>query len=86
MVGADCHMPLLHRSKSYIWIEERNQRINEFYFGYMINPNLFNNRAFKDQVKLCFKHTFGPDTISHINKILQKKIMHKMMNILTICQ
>ena len=74
MVGADCHMPLLHMSKSYIWLEETNQRINEFSIGYMMNPILYKNRDFKDQVKVCFKHTFGPDTTSHINKILQKKI------------
>ena len=55
MLVANCHMPLLHMSKSYIWIEEINQRINEFSFGYMRNPNLFKNRAFKEQVKVCFK-------------------------------
>ena len=38
-----------------------------------MNPTLYKNRAFKEQVKVCFKHKFGPDTTSHINKILQKK-------------
>ena len=74
MLAANCCMPLLHMSKIYIWIEEKNQRINEFSIGYMMNPTLFKNRDFKDQVKVCFKHTFGPDTTSRINKILQKKI------------
>ena len=73
MLGANCRMPLLHMSKSYIWLEETNKRINEFSIGYMMNPTLYRNRAFKDQVKVCFKHTFGPDTNSHINKTLQKK-------------
>ena len=73
MLGANCRMPLLHMSKSYIWLEETNQRINEFSIGYMMNPTLYSNKAFKDQVKVCFKHTFGPDTISHINKTLQKE-------------
>ena len=40
MLVANCRMPLLHMSKSYIWIEETNQHINEFSFGYMMNPNL----------------------------------------------
>ena len=40
ILGANCRMPLLHMSKSYIWIEEKNQRINEFYFGFMMNPTL----------------------------------------------
>ena len=47
MLGANCRMPLLHMSKSYIWIEETNQRINEFSIGYMMNPNLYKNIAFK---------------------------------------
>ena len=73
MLGDNCRMPLLHMSKSYIWLEEKNQRINEFSIGYMMNPTLYRNRHFKDQVKVCFKHTFGPDITYHINKILQKK-------------
>ena len=72
MLGANCRMPLLHMSKSYIWIEEKNQRINELSIGYMMNPTLNRNRAFKYQVKVCLKQTFGPDTNSHISKTLQK--------------
>ena len=67
MLVANCRMPLLHMSKTYIWMEETNQRINEFSFGYMLNPTLYKNKAFKDQVKACFKNTFGKDSNSHIN-------------------
>ena len=74
MLGDNCRMPLLHMSKSYIWLEETNQRINDFSIGYMMNQTLYKDRAFKVQVKVCFKHIFVPDTTSHINKILQKKI------------
>ena len=74
MLVANCRTPSLHMSKIYIWIEEKNQCINEFSIGYMTNPTLYMKTAFKDQVKVCFKHTFGPDTTSYINKILQKKI------------
>ena len=28
---------------------------------------------FKDQVRVCFRKTYGPDTTSHINTILMKK-------------
>ena len=73
MLVANCRMPLLHMSKSYIWIEETNQRINEFSFGYMMNPTLYKNKAFKEQVKVCFRNKFGPDTTFHINTILMKK-------------
>ena len=42
-------------SNRKIWIEETNQRINEFSFANMFNPTLNKNKAFKDQVKACFK-------------------------------
>ena len=72
MLGTNCRMPLLHMSKSYIWLEETNQRINEFSVGYMMNPTLNRNIAFKDQVRVRLKQIFGPDTNSHISKTLQK--------------
>ena len=74
LLGTNCRMPLLHMSKSYIWLEETNQRINEFYIGYMLNPTLNRNRAFKDQVNVCLKNTFGPDANNHIAKTLSKNI------------
>ena len=40
MLVANYRVPLLHISKTYIWMEETNQRINEFSFGYMMNPTL----------------------------------------------
>ena len=55
MLGANCCMPLLHISKSYLWIEETSQRINEFSFGYMYNPTLYTKKVFRKQVKACFK-------------------------------
>ena len=73
MLGNNFRKPLLHMSKSYIWLGETNQRINEFSIGYMMNPTLYRNRFFKDQVKVCFKHTFGPDTNYHISRTLQKR-------------
>ena len=33
-------LPLSHMAKSYIWLEETNQHINEFSIGYMMNKNL----------------------------------------------
>ena len=65
-------LPLSNMAKSYIWLEEKNQRINEFSIGYMMNPNLSMNKAFKEQVKLCMKNTFSTSTMTHISKILLK--------------
>ena len=65
-------LPLLHIDKSCIWLEETNQHINEFSIGYTINPNLSINKAFKYQVKICMKTTFGTMNQQHISKILSK--------------
>ena len=73
VLGANCRIPLIHMSKRKIWIEETNQRINEFSFAYMLNPTLNNNKAFKEQVKACLINTFGADTNKHINKTLMKR-------------
>ena len=71
-LGNNCHSPLLHMSKRYIWIEEKNQRINEFSIRYMMNPNLNTNRAFREQVKVCLKNKFVTDTNIHIGKTVLK--------------
>ena len=74
MLGTNCRIPLLHMAKSYICLEEKNQRVNEFSIGYMMNPNLHKNKSFREQVKGCLKNTFGPYTNIHIGKILLKII------------
>ena len=68
VLGVNCRMPLIHMSNIKIWIEEKNQRINEFSFAHMLNPILNKNKAFKDQVKACLSNTFGADTNKLINK------------------
>ena len=55
LLGTNCRRPLLHMSKSYILLKEKNQCINEFSIGYMMNPNLNTNKSFRDQVKVCLK-------------------------------
>ena len=48
-------LPLSHMAKSYIWLEETKERINEFSIGCIINPNLNINKSFKEQVTECMK-------------------------------
>ena len=60
-------------SNRNICIEEKNQRINEFSFAYMLNPHLNMNKYFNDQVKTCLSNTFGADTNRHINKTLMNR-------------
>ena len=72
MLGNNHRLPLSHTNKSYIWLEETNQRINECYIGYIINPNFYKNNVFREQVKLCLKNTVGPSNNTHIGKLLLK--------------
>ena len=58
--------------KSYIWLEETNQHINELSIECMMNPNLNMNKVFREQVKACIKITFSSSTMTHISKILLK--------------
>ena len=69
LLGNNHRLPLSHMAKSYIWLEETNQLVNEFSIGYMMNPNLSINKAFKEQVKICMKTTFYTTTQQHISKI-----------------
>ena len=50
LLGTNHHLPLSHMAKRYIWLEEANERINEFSIGYMMNLNLSINKGFKYQV------------------------------------
>ena len=47
LLGTNHCLTLSQMAKSYIWFEERNQRINEFSIGYMNNSNFSINKKFK---------------------------------------
>ena len=51
VLGANFRIPLIHMSDRKNWIEETNERINEFSFAYMFIPNLHTNKVFREQVK-----------------------------------
>ena len=70
--GTNHSLPLSHMAKSYIWFETKNERINEFSIGCMMNPDFSLNKDFKVQVTKCMKTTFGTMTQQHISKILSK--------------
>ena len=73
MLGTNCRIPLIHMSTRKFYIEETNERTNEFSFAYMFNPTLYLQKVFKYQVKACLGNTFGADTNKHINKIYLKR-------------
>ena len=72
LLGNNQRVPLSHMAKSYILCDETNELIHEFSIGYMMNPNLSINKAFKEQVKICMKTAFGTMTQQNISKILSK--------------
>ena len=51
LLGDNHRLPLFDMSKSFIWINEAKKHINEFDIGYIINPSLHVNKAFRDQVE-----------------------------------
>ena len=73
VLGANFRIPLIHMSNRKIYIEETNQRTNEFPFAYILNPHLNMNKYFKDQVKTCLSNTFDADTNRHIIKTLMNR-------------
>ena len=73
VLGANCRIPLIHMSNRKNYIEETNERINEFSFAYIFNPTLHTSKFFREQVKACLSNSFGADTNKHINKTLMKR-------------
>ena len=47
LLGASHRLPLFHMAKHFICNNETEQRINDFTIGYMINPGLNVNKAFR---------------------------------------
>ena len=45
VLGSNCRIPLIHIPNRKIYIEETNERINEFSFLYIFNPNLHTNKV-----------------------------------------
>ena len=66
------YLSLSHMAKSYIWIEETKERINEFLIGYLNNPNFNIKSSFKERGTKCTKTTFGAINQPRISKIMFK--------------
>ena len=51
LLGTNHRLPLSYMAKSYIWLEETYQRINEVSIGYIINPNMSIKNLSKSKLK-----------------------------------
>ena len=67
LLGTNHRLTLSHMDKSYIWLKETNERIDEFSIGYMINTTLIINKDFREQMTKCMKTTFGAMTQQNIS-------------------
>ena len=47
LLGMNHRHPLFHMDKHFIWLNVTNKGINDFSIGYMINPGLYVNKAFR---------------------------------------
>ena len=72
LLGWDHHLPLLHMAKRFIWLNETKKLINEFLIGYIINPDLNDNKPFRDQVEKVMYTTFGKITQPLLKATLSK--------------
>ena len=72
LFGANHRLPLFHMAKHFIWLNETKKRINEFTIGYMINPGLNINKAFREKVGKCMYTSFGEITQPFIKPTLLK--------------
>ena len=73
LLGANHFLPLFHMAESFIWLNEKKQRNNEFKIGYMINSDLNVNKSFREQVKNCMFTKFGNITQSFNKSTSAKK-------------
>ena len=72
LLGGNHCLPLFHMSKRFICLNG-GKRINQFTIVYMINPNFYVNKSFREQVEHCMKTIFGEITQTFIRATLLKK-------------
>ena len=74
LLGNNHPLTLFNMARSFIWIEETKERINEFSIGYMINPKFNFNNPFRKQDHKFTNTTLGEITTPHIRTRSEKRI------------
>ena len=59
-------------AKRFIQLNQTTEHIDEVTIEYMINPGLYDNKAFKEQVEKCIYTTFDEITQPFIKAALAK--------------
>ena len=73
LLGASKSIPFFYMAKSFIFHEEIKERINWFSNGYIFNPRLNINKAFREQVHKYMNNKLGRITQPYIRATLSKK-------------
>ena len=55
LLGENHRLPLFNMAKRFIWINETKEYVKDFQIGYIMNPNLNINKAFREQVEEYMK-------------------------------
>ena len=84
-LGTNHRLPLFHIDKRFIWLEETKEHINKFLIGYMINPTLNINKAFKKQLNKCMSNIFGEIIQPHIRTTFAKN-NKRVLALLLFCE
>ena len=74
LLVANHRLFLFHMSKRFIWPNGTKQLIDEFTIGYIINPGLNVNKAFREKVEEYMYTKFGEITQPFNKSTLLKKI------------
>ena len=74
LLGVNNCQPLLHMSKTFIFINTEKDRTNQFAIRYMTNPTLHVNKVFRNQVLKLLKETFHQSTMKGIRMLREKRI------------
>ena len=72
LLGVNYRLPLLNISKTFVYINTREESINQFAIGYMIDPKFHVNKVFRDQVEKCLRATFHQNTMKGMKYVLIK--------------
>ena len=59
IVGVSHRQPILHMSKIMVYCYTKDETINQFSIGYMINPSLYFNNVLRTQVEKCLSVLFS---------------------------
>ena len=55
LLGVNHLLPIFHKSKTFVYINNTEKRMNKFEIGYIINPKLDVNKMFREQFDKSIK-------------------------------